>query len=333
MGTNVDEHTLTEGTSEEDLFNSIQETLRTGSSGDLDKLMETELKAPEQEPVVVEEPIVAAEPAPTKEEEVQAPKEEPQADWLTALPDDVKERVKALKDERDQFEHRVKSELGRVPALQRKVDELSRKLTEPRPAQIPAADTQKGGNTPSKLQERIAQIRLVDPLLADALEDIKSEIAQPLREELGARIENTTQLVRMEQEEALFSRENEKLLAAVPRAHDVFKLPVYREWVGNQTDGIKTLAASMYADDVVMVLEKFAKEMQAAAPQAPATTPAAPAAAPNPQASKVLQERERKLGASAPSAVSGVAKTGDGLPTDPEALFSYYANKLRKGEM
>lgn len=337
-GTNTPEPTLTEGQTEEEFFQSIQDTLRKGSDTDLAKAMEQPLSAPKAEEIVQEvpivasdEPVVKAEDEPAKEV-VTPPEVVTPADWLAGLTPEVQEKVKALKEERDRLDHRVKSELGRVPALQRKVDELSRKLQDPRPA-TPAGDPQKA-TTPSKLQEKLAQIRLIDPLLADTLEDISSSVVQPLREDLEAKIKDTTDLVREEREEQLFNQENAKLIAAVPQAHEVFKLPAYRQWVDDQTEGVRTLAKSIFADDVILVLEKFAKEMQSqqrVETPAPVTTP--PVVVEDPKTTKVVQERERKLAASAPPAVSGVAKAGDGIPDDADALFSYYSQKIRKGEM
>lgn len=325
------EQSLNGTKTDDELFAEIQATLREGSEQDLNKLMEVE------EEVVVEEkkgdPIPEGTPPETKEEKpktsAETPPESQEKDWLAELPEEVQAKVKALKDERDQFEHRVKSELGRVPALQRKVEELSRKLSDPRPAPKPAEESQKDAAKSSKLQEKLAQIRLIDPLLADLLEDMQGELVQPLRSEFDAKIESTAQAVRQREEQELWEREAKKLTDAVPQAFEVFKLPAYREWVKVQTEGVQTLAASVYADDVLVVLEKFAKEMQPK--QQPATpAPAKPSVAPP---NKVEQERSRKLSSAVPTGGGVTPKPTNGEPDDPEALFHYYREKLKKGEI
>ena len=342
-GTNEADSSLNGELTEDQLFSEIQKSLREGSPEDLNKIMKSELVEDSVEETVKSVPE-SVEVLPTEEVKpaVTASTDTPQAttptpaeEWLASLPQEVQDKVLAIKQERDGLVHKVKSYEGRVPALQRQNEEFKRKLQEQsRPA---SQAVTKPANAESTLANRIAQIKEVDPLLAEALQAMQDELVNPVREEAIARTEDIRQELRQKEDDQLYNREYEKLIAAVPQAIEVFKLPAYRQWVDLQTEGVQTLAASIYADDVLTVFEKFAKHMQATNPQ----VVAAPVSAPAPVSEKpvdtkalnVAEERARKLRGSAPSTVSGVAKAGDGIPEDPDALFAYYSAKIQKQEM
>lgn len=323
---------------EDQLFAEIQSAIQSGDESNLNKAMEKELvDEVEVQAVTPEtpEPVVAgASKEVSGTVQVEAPAVTQVEDWFAALPVETQEKVKALKEERDRFEHKIRSDEGRVPALQRQNEELKRKLQAPRPSDEAAQKPSATSKSNSTLDAKIAAIREVDPMLADALVSIKDEVAAPIREEVLQRTDHIANELRQKETQELWNRENERLLAAVPQAHEVFKNPQYREWKALQSEGVVNLAESMYADDVLVAFEKFAKDMARRNPQlatAPAThAPATPASVPQ---NNVALERERKLRAAAPSTVSGVAKGGDGLPQDEEALFKYYQDKIRKQEM
>lgn len=337
-GTNNPGPGLNAELTEDQIFAQIQTAIQSGSDDDLNKVMENELVEeikPEAQAVVEAvapeevKPVVSATPAPAPEE------------WFAALPADVQEKVKALKDEKDKLEHKIRSDEGRVPSLQRQVEELKRKVTTQRPDPLAAQVPPAASKSNSKLDEKIAAIREVDPILADTLLSLKEELATPIREEVISRTEEIRSDLRQRDDEELWNRENAKLLAAVPQAHEVFKHPTYKQWKEQQTEGMLSLATSIYAEDVLIAFEKFTKDMQrlnppqAVAEPVKADVPAAVApAVVDPKAATIANERERKLRSSAPSAVSGVAKPGgDGLPEDEESLFKFYTDKIRKQEM
>lgn len=339
-GTNQDEQSLSTELTADEMFSQIQSSLREGS--DIDNLMKAELIDEVKETAVstiAPEAVTPSANAPVEVVTQPVVVDPTQADaWLATLPADVQEKVLTLKQDRDAARHKIKSDEGRVPNLQRKVEEMERKLRqrpEPQAASVtsPAAA---GG----KLSERLAQIKDVDPVLYETLEALRDEVTQPLRNELQAKTESIKNEINEEKEKVLFDTQWNKLISVVPRAPEVFKLPAYRQWVNDQSEGMQNLAGSIYADDVLVVLEKFARETQArsAPPQAQpveATTQTKPTPVPatDDRAAKIEAERQRKLRGAAPATVSGVAKAGEALPDDPEALFHYYAEKIRKQEM
>lgn len=338
---------LTAELTEEQLFAEIQSAIASGDESSLSQAMEKELvDVPvEVQPVVAVEPTTpeAVAPAVASPEvsgtpAVVAPAV-PEKDWFVDLPEEVQAKVKALREERDRFEHKIRSDEGRVPALQRQLEEMKRKVQAPR---APEPAIKPDATSTSTLDAKIAAIREVDPMLADALVSIKEEITTPIRQEVISRTEQIAEQVRLKEDQELWTRENEKLLTAVPQAHEVFKNPAYREWKAQQSEGVVALAESSYADDVLVAFEKFARDTARRNPQlvtAPAVTPVVPATpapvvvTPAAPASNVSNERARKLNASAPATVSGVAKGGEGLPTDPEAYFKYVQEQIRLNKM
>lgn len=293
----------------------------------------TEVK---EEPVVTEEPEAALDTTQEPEE-----KETPPAttagddDWDANLPDDVKEKIKLLREEKLQAEHRVRSELGRVPYLQRKVEELSRQLSAPRVAPTSEPAATKTSVTSGKFAEKLAEARAVDPALADLLEAMRDEIVQPLREELTNEVNQTKALFVNKEQEQLWNTEKAKLLSIVPEADQVFAHPLYKQWKSEIPENLRALASSIHADEVVVALGEFYRYAQKVAPELVAQ-PAEPAktttTTPPAAADKVAADRARKLNSPTPSTAANGPKGGDGIPENPEDLFKYVTEKIRKGE-
>ncbi len=325
---------------QEEFHEKLSQALREGDTSKVDALMAEEVQPEEVVEEVVTTPETTAIEPKTPEAAPETPSEPVLGNWEDSLDEEAKGKVKALRDERDAMDRRIRSELGRVPYLQREMAELKRKLQEPRqpePTQAPAAPAPKQ----SKFAEKLAQIREIDPVLADTFEDamkeLRDEVVTPLREELGNEIKEVRNVFRDRDEESLWSQEKAKLLAAVPQADEIFKLPLYREWKEQLSPSQKQLAGSIYADDVVVALEQFSKyvarvhpELVPQQPAAPVTTQAPPV---NPQAAKAQEARERKLVAKPPGSAPTPPKSGDGFPDDPDELHRFFVKKIRAGEM
>lgn len=331
----------TEGQSDtktpEQLHLELSKAMRDGDSLAIDKLMNSELDGesePEEVPEPEATPAEAAEPEEVPEPEAST---EPAPSWEDSLSDEAKDKVRALKEERDLFDQRIRSELGRVPNLQRELAELKRKLQEPQrqpQAQVPATPAAPKQN---KFAEKLAQVKEVDPVLADMLEEtlvaVREEIA-PLREELGNEIKEVQNVFKDREAQQNWQTEKAKLLEAIPQADDVFKLPLYQEWKAGLSPAMLALATSDKADDVVEAIEAFgrfvSKNHPELLPPAKSTT-AAPAA--NPQVAKVQEQRQQRLQARNPAPAATPPRAGDGIPDDPEELHRYFVKKIRAGEL
>lgn len=306
--------------STEELEAKIHEAVFAGNSEELDKLMSAESAEPAQTTeVVVEEQTEVGEeqkdpPQKTDEntsEVTDSTKTEPDIDPK------LKEELERLR----QIEHRWKSDMGRTPALQRKLAEYERELQELKAKTSAPAKT-------NKAAERLAQLKEIDPAMAELMEEIYGE----LRSEVEVSRNSAKELMRERETEELLRLEAEKLTQWHPQAFDVFERPEWAAWKARQTPGVVALAESMYADDVIKAFEYFARDMNLLNPQpaqvaAPAQQQPAPAAVDS-RAVQAEEERKRKL--AAPVSGKPVVKESDGLPTDPEKLHDYYYKQALK---
>lgn len=336
---------------EQELFDEVSEALSSGKNiGTI--LNKTELVGeqvkPVEEEVVVETPVIEdTTTTATDTPEVPAvetPPVDEEDSWASELSDELKEKIKLLREEKkaaeeakNQAEHRVKSELGRVPFLQRKVEELSRQLSEPRtPTQVPAAT--KTSLTGSKFAEKLAEARAVDPALADLLEAMRDDIVAPLREELTNEVNQTKALFADKEQEQLWQSEKTKLLQMIPEADAAFKHPLYKQWKNEIPENLHRLASSIYADEVSIALEQFSKWVGVhhpelvAPPQQQAAATTTTTTNSNDAVAKLAADRARKLNSTLPRTSAQSPKGGDGIPDNPEELFNYLTAKIAKGE-
>jgi hypothetical protein len=324
----------TEKTAEE-LFEEINAARKAGQSIDtvIKDVVVSDAGTPNDEPAPIEEAPEPAAPEVKEEKDTPADPEPTPApvDWEAGLSEEVKLEIKKLKEERAQLEHRVKSELGRVPYLQRKVEELSRQTSQP---PSPPVGSTAATKTSGKFAEKLAQAREVDPALADLLEAMVEDIANPLREELTNEVHQTKQAIADKEYEQLWQSEKAKLLQMVPQADEVFRHPLYKQWKSEIPENLLRLSSSVYADEVVIALEQFAKYAAAQAPETPASpqTPAPAAPVDTTAATRVASDRARKLAGSTPNTAVPAPRGGTGIPEDPEALFNYITDKIRKNE-
>ena len=330
---------------EQELFEEVSAALAAGK--DIDSLVKgVEVTGRGEEPVVpvepeeqepaAEKPVAAVEPAEGADgaEVVEPTGQEPAQ---PALPTEVQDRINKLEQEKAQFEHRFKSDLGRVAALQRKVDELSRALAAPQKAHEAAPAATSPNVAKSKFDEKIARVKELDPELADVLLALKEEALESSRKELTDKVSQTEQLFRQKEEQEMWHREKARLLELVPQADQVFSNPLWREWKESQSPGVFALASSMNADEMYLAMQKFAADTARMYPElaqpvvTPAETPAVPA---SPAVNKLLDDRARKLSAGNPSPQAVAPKQGRGIPgeDDPNALVNYVVEKLQKGE-
>lgn len=325
--------TKTDETNYEDLASKIHEAVFANDNESLEGLMKDESKSTEEvdegkkEEVVEDKPDIEAKPddgTPPKDET----KTDTKAEDKPATNDvedmaTLKEELARLKE----IEHRYRSDQGRTPSLQRKIAQYEREIEELRNKTAKTSDNKQE----SKLAERLAQLREVDPAMADLLEETIGE----LRGEVEAKSTATKTMFEERELEATLNKEAEKLVSFHPRAFDVFDMPEWQNWKARQTPGVQALAESMYADDVIKAFEIFGKDMNlinppkqtTSAPAAKAPDDKAPAApVVDEKAKKTEEERKRKLEAPT-SGNKPSPQEGDGLPTDPDKLHDYFYKK------
>lgn len=324
MSTPDPENNVNKDLTDEQLFRKISRSIQEDDFDTLDSLViptepvVEEVKEPALE--LAEEVVVSpegeAKEVPEVIPEVAAP-----SDWTASLPKEAQEELARLR----LAEQRQRSESGRVPFLQKKLAELEKKLQEP----AASAAALNGQPTSKELEEALAQIAEVDPVTAKAL--------SLLRQEAQGSVKKTESILEERETEALLNREFDKLTKMVPQAPQVFQLPEWQEWKESQTPGLMALASSSYADDVVVAIEKFAKDMQVRYPEfapKPVESPkeAVKEVVPpvvDPKQAALEEQRSRRLAATTPASATP-AKTKEGEPSDPEALFAHFSKLIRK---
>lgn len=309
------------------LFKEAAGAIRENDTSKLDSLFtEEEAGTPVEVETHEETPEVE-----TPENEENTPQETPAEETTTEQDDTTTNEPDPLVDLRKQLEklsaenHSLRSQAGRVPHVQRKLQEIDEKLKEldkrsTSPSNRPSA------TIAPKINDALKSISETDPELAKTIADAISQAADGVVDDTTNRERENLTLSR---ERALKDYRDEQinvLLDQYPNAPEVFKSPQWKEWKTTQSARMQDLAASDTADDVIFAFEKFAADMKKQYPEL--DTSPAPAVA-NEQAEKIEAERLRKkttgVTTSSPAASSKVK-----LPDDPEALFKLYSDTIRK---
>lgn len=272
-------------------------------------------------------------------------------DWLASLDPKIRERVEKELEEKAKLEHQYKATNGRVAAYQRRYEEQRKlavqqeeliKKLKSSTAQMPQGNqptaAPKPTNTPLSIDDDpdLKDIAATDEQLARTI--LKRE--QLLRQEID-RLQNTIEerLSPLQQrfEEVSINSEMDRLLSVVPNAVEVFQSKEWDDWVSTQPSAIKAIALSDKADEALRALELYAADMQRWYPQQPQVQQQEQVTASNqdPRASKVQQERERKLQAQ-PVGSASVRPPQKAEPTleeivnDPELLEKYQQDLYKK---
>lgn len=249
-------------------FKDVVAALESGASADLDRLMaveqveetEEEEKQPEQ---------VTPDATVNEDDSSQQVPEKTETSTDTANPAVSKElsEVDQLKLEL----HRLKSDAGRVPALQRQLSQLQSELRAAQARSSSGNDnrkTDKDVELPESLKRKLESLREIDPEVASTMEEMyratagkqPEEKPEDIRQSIMQEIE-----ARREEEEALrFQQEQLNILGQyVPRYAEVFALPQWRQWKDSLTPGQRAMAESPYAQDVITAINAFGQHMQA----------------------------------------------------------------------
>lgn len=329
MGTKPNSDGQSDHEAEQELtFADLSAAIASGTNADLDRLM-ADQNADEQEEQTQES---------TTEEETPASEESPEGEPATEATTEVAqpEAAAAASPEEDiQKElHRLRSDAGRVPFLQRRLQELERDLraTKARTSQSTAtadAVSTEGVEIPAHLKKKYDQIRETDPDLADTLEEtVKLQIAYA-RQQGATAVETTLQAQQEEEDRRFFEDQKSKLLNIIPDADRVFAMPEWKQWKESLTPGRKALASSAYAEEMAQAIYAFAADYQAARgqPVIQQPTQAIPAQAQAQPENPVQQARERKMATAATTPTPAARATQQ---LDEKQYFQEIYDKLHK---
>lgn len=333
-------------------YDSIAKALNEGNSEELDRLMaasgDEAPKVEEKKPEESGDDAKKEDEVPLKEEKEEEENKEDDFDKL--LEDDEpptsekkEEKSEAAKSaaspaidkELEQELHRLRSDAGRVPFLQRRLADLEREL---RAQKARSSNAGTDTSTPAKpadlssieldeeTRKEIAAVAEYDPVVAKAIERM-TKLAIHTAKAGDDRIVNTfTDSDREAEEQRFYMEQKAELTRMIPQHEAVFAMPEWRQWKATLTPGQLALAESSYASEVGQAIYAFAADMQrrSGTQQAADTqdTPANP-----PEKTDVSKARDKKVGAAA-EVKNPAAKADE--PFDEDKYFSEMYNKAGK---
>lgn len=243
-----------------------------------------------------------------------------EADPAPADPQDpVATDIASLREEL----HRAKSDAGRVPHLNRRVQELERKLKD---ASAPALKPDDADELPSTLKQKLEKLKEIDPEVAELFEETYRQSTAATKQ-LAASVRTAEELQRQREDEAYIHQEYQKVVSAVPEAEAVFRSPEWNRWRDMLTPNHRAMADSSNANEVITALQAFkvdADKHLGGYKWAPT-----PAAAPQPQVSATARaaenSRANRLTSSATVKQPPARATAE---LDVDALFNEAYNKV-----
>lgn len=258
----------------------------------------------------VEEVIEDTEEDTTTEEA--APAEE-SANVESENPADTIATLKQQLEEAKQLEHKHKSDAGRVPGLQRKLAELDKKL-----AELSAPNRVASSEEDAALlnTDALRVLEATDPELAKAIRDSMRQVYDATTRENISRTREVTNTFMQAQHEEQLQSEMNKLLAVVPNAPDVFQSQEWHSWVDSRSPGMRGLATSDYADEVLIALREFSNSFGMPSVIASKPTISAPA-----------ENRSQRLKVQTPGSTRA-APSGRSQDLDEASIFNKIYNDL-----
>lgn len=307
-------------------FDSIAKALSDGDTESLDRLMaaeqDDEQKAPagDDDKLPLDKPEESGDDKEEEEKPEETPEEEDETeDELDKLLKDekppVSEKTSKKKEEAapsaastatdkdlEQELHRLRSDAGRVPFLQRRLADLERELRAQKARTPSAAVDSKTTGKPADLstieldeetQKELDELKEVDPVLARTLERMHKKAIAAANSRADHVVDTFTQSEQEAEDQRFYLEQKAQLTQMIPKHETIFALPEWAQWKDTLTPGQRALAESGYANEVAQAIYAFAADMQrrtatqAADTQDKSATP--------PAKTEVSQARQRKV--------------------------------------
>lgn len=246
------------------------------------------------------------EPAESEEQFEQEPSEEEShnAEVQEEKATNQVSEVDQLKAEIQKWQHRYNSDIGRVNAYQRKIQELESQVKQPA-----KGDNPEGSGMTDKEWEQLKQDY---PDIASAFEKKLGAIESKYEEKFGA-ISNQMRPLNEMQQQQYRQSQLQALESVHPDWREVVQTPDYSQWLQAQPPEIQQFMNSMEADRNIFLLNSYK-----------AATGKTQAASSN------LQSRKQRQLQQARTVPNRSQSTGRNLNTDDyESAFDYYAEKIR----
>jgi hypothetical protein len=210
----------------------------------IEALDPTEDERPEEEVEQPTEEVTQEAEQPTE----QATGKDP---WKEA-PESLRGEFEKLKKDHDYWQHRYQSDVGRVSAYQRQVEELKAQLQQGQKKEEP---TKQQVGEAMESPDKWNQFKEEYPDVAAYLDPIRAQVSG-LKQSFDSLKGQISPLTQAEQDRTL--KESYQRIAYIhPDWQDVVKHPVFDQWLTRQSPGIRHLAASDDPEDVVALVSNF----------------------------------------------------------------------------
>lgn len=243
-----------------------------------------------------------ADPAPAATEAPTEPPAQEAEDPLAGLPENIRKLFEEQERARREAEHAAKSQIGRVSALQKKVNDLE-SMTKQQPS--PAAQ----GETPLPGDDDWAAFQNDYPQIASAIE---KRLAA-----LDSKVGEATQPIQQMQHERFIASQYAALEAAHPDWQAVAASDSFRSWLSSQPPRIQSLITSEDAADAAYLLTTYkglARPQQA--PSGPSVV------------EEIKEQRKAQLQQSAGvSSRNSPNPSVGGAPDDYDQAFAFFSKK------
>jgi len=264
----------------------------------------------EEEPVVYSDEVeVEAEP---EVEVAEVAEPEAEVDIWAGASDEQKTALESLQNDRNSISHRLKSDEGRVSALQRKINELEAARAAA-PVQLPTVDTGEEIDL-GTFEEDYPDIsqavnKLVQSKMASERQDFEAAMGQ-LQSQMTSAVEPF--------QAAEKQRYDQSQLESLNQAHPDWKAVAtstgFVDWVKIQPDAVRQMFNSDDAADAGYLVSSYKQTL----PQV-AAEPVAPVANNNEALQNAVTPTSRRA-----------APVTNSIPDDYEAAFDYYTKSKKK---
>jgi hypothetical protein len=234
--------------------------------------------------------------------------------------------------------HRAQSDAGRVPYLQRQLEELRREI---RATKARSTEDATQGNKASSVkrvedikldpetQQNIDALKEADPVLAATIERTTKAAIFAAQSSVDHAVTTFTDEDQKAEDDRFYVEQKAILIERIPQADAIFATPEWRNWKEQLTPGQKALAESPYANEVEQAIYAFAADMQRyqSANAAATSDTKQKEEVPPVQESEVKQAREKKLNQAAGAKAPAAKKTSE---LDEQAYFEQMYNEIGK---
>jgi hypothetical protein len=274
---------------EDELFNEFAEKANKSLSGKSDTFE------------LVEEDEAEEEEKQEEPEQEDEPEEEPQDDEPEDLPEVAE---KQPEEDVSYWKHKYNSDIGRINAYQRQIQELQEKVNSQAPSKPENVDI--SDKEWSNLKEDY-------PEIAQAIE-AKFKHTETSYEQRINQLTQQIEPLRQQQQEQYLELQRQTLTNAHPDWRDIVSTAEYNSWLNNQPTEIQGYMNRQDADSNIYLLNLY-KAMTGQ--QRPIT-----------QNSELQQKRQKQLQQSKTVSNRAQAQTRDNLnDADEDALFDFYAKQ------